>query len=627
MSFGKDYPFKNGDSDQGSGGPPDDRKGGEEAKKDHLEDLEGQLLGGLEEDLGQLLSHDAHDEGYSAAGRRAPHGSRGEHQEASSDELDEFLKEPHAQGSGAGDLERSLAQVPKKVQLESLKKKSPLPMIAGLIIVVLAVVGALFIIQQQKVAKTSSTRIITFSLEPADAEVVLDGKKVTPGVRKAGGLELPGLEPGSHSLSFTKEGYTDVVKDKVEVFPDKPSALGQITLSKLPVNSIVFKVEPQDVSVYLDGDLAKVDKLAGGIIKIGNLQPGVKSLKVEKKDFESWKKADVEVKKDQCTKLEPITLKEKKWKPVEIDVAPNTVDVYFDGKKITTTLNRENVLVSEPVEPGRYRIQIAAEGHENWVKNDTEVFSDITTTIGPIRLAKLSGGKIIIEAPQNSEFSLDGKKITVTARSDRRMEISSLKPGPHSLKIAQSGFEDLTWDKLQVLKDRPVEINNISWKANTIFISTDPGEVEIYVDGVLKGKTPQAAGSAFQIRDVKPEKHAIKAVKEGYLPWEEKELVVYEKKPTIVPKIVLSRSAALKVSGTPEGAEVVIEGREKNEKAPCTIKDLPAGDIMVTIRKEGFADKAEKVTLKPQEETEYEYKLQKGSKKKGDKKKDDKKKK
>jgi hypothetical protein len=646
MAYGKDYPFRKDDGDPKGGAARQDNSMAEQ-KKGHLEDLEGQLLGGLEDDLGQLLSHESQDEGYSAADRgskekasdrsqdesysAADRGSKEKasdgSQDAVRDELDEFLKEPPSQDSEAGDLERSLAQVPKKVRLESLKKKSPLPLVAGLILVILAVVAVFFLMQQQKAAKMASTRIITFSLEPTDAEVMLDGKKVTPGARKDGSKELPGLEPGIHSIVFTKEGYTDNAMEKVEVYADKPAALGKIVLSKLPPNSIVVKVEPQDVAVYLNGDPAKFEKLGSGLIKIGNVQPGSWLLKVEKKDYESWIKADVEVKKDMCAKLDPIVLKEKKWKPVEIDVAPNTVDVYFDGKRITTTLNRENILVTEPVEPGRYRVQITAEGHENWVKNDTEVFGDITTTIGPIRNLKLSGGKIIVEAPEKSEFSIDGKRVVATARSDRRMEIGNLKPGSHTLKITQSGFEDLTWDKLIILKDRPIEINEVAWKANTIMLSTDPGEVEIYIDGVLKGKTPQAAGRTLLIKDVKPGKHAIRAAREGYLSWEDTEAEVYEKKPTIVPKIVLSRSAAMKVSGKPDGAEILIEGREKSEQAPCTIKDLPAGDISVTVKKEGFADKTEKVTLKPQEETEYEYKLEKASGKKGGKKKDDKKKK
>jgi len=57
---------------------------------------------------------------------------------------------------------------------------------------------------------------------------------------------------------------------------------------------------------------------------------------------------------------------------------------------------------------------------------------------------------------------------------------------------------------------------------------------------------------------------------------------------------------------------VKIEGLGDAQKAPCTFKNVPAGEVLITVNKEGFKAFQKKVTLKPEEEQSVEYKLLRG---------------
>ena len=171
----------------------------------------------------------------------------------------------------------------------------------------------------------------------------------------------------------------------------------------------------------------KWKKSDDGRLLISDLVAGTVSVRIECKDCETWKKDGVTVSREICTELEPVALAEKPWRPVDIEVSPVNVEVYLNGKKIATALNSRNVLVTDPLEPGIYRILIFAEGYESWNRKDAEIFNDISTSIGPLKLPKLQGGKIIIEAPEKAEFYLDDQKAVAAIRSDKRTEINNVK--------------------------------------------------------------------------------------------------------------------------------------------------------------------------------------------------------
>jgi len=155
---------------------------------------------------------------------------------------------------------------------------------------------------------------------------------------------------------------------------------------------------------------------------------------------------------------------------------------------------------------------------------------------------------------------------------------------------------------------------NIPWdeqKGKQIILTVAAGGASISLDGVSKGKTSPVPGVAYILPDVSAGTHPIKVEKEGFAPVVIKDLKVTEDTPAVVPVIVMKKGSTLIVNGTPEEAEVQIEGTGDMQKAPCTFKNVPAGEVLIKVRKEGFKDFEKKVILQPEEEKTAEYKLQK----------------
>ena len=130
-----------------------------------------------------------------------------------------------------------------------------------------------------------------------------------------------------------------------------------------------------------------------------------------------------------------------------------------------------------------------------------------------------------------------------------------------------------------------------------------------------KGKTSPVPGTVFSLSGVTAGAHSLKCEKEGYETLVMDGIKVTDDMPAIVPGIIMTKIGAkvgtITVKGKPDKADVKIEGSEGSQKAPCSLKDVPAGETTLIITSEGFKEKKQKVTLKPGEEKEVTYKLEK----------------
>jgi uncharacterized membrane protein len=260
--------------------------------------------------------------------------------------------------------------------------------IVAVILCILIPAGIYLAMELKKRDIQLHSRMIVFSVDPQDAEILIDGKKYEPVTEKDGTRAVKDLQPGSHEVTFSKKGYFLQSVKNVEVFADRTSTLEKITLKPLPPASIVFSAEPAENEVYLDGALQKPEKTSDGRMMIASVAPGDHLFRIERRDYESYQNEKVSVSKDTSAELEPVTLKPKFWKTVEIYITPKEIDLYMNDRKIATRRTSEGELVTEPLEPAKYRVRIEAKGYKKWTADEVEVFDDISTTIGPIVLKK-----------------------------------------------------------------------------------------------------------------------------------------------------------------------------------------------------------------------------------------------
>jgi serine/threonine protein kinase len=173
--------------------------------------------------------------------------------------------------------------------------------------------------------------------------------------------------------------------------------------------------------------------------------------------------------------------------------------------------------------------------------------------------------------PQGADVYVDGEMKGKTP-SDLKLPF-----GTHSVRMSLSGYQD--WED-QVQLDQP---GQFPLKADlkpaavtaSLSVSTTPPGAEVFLDGASKGKTPLLASLPLG-------KHHVKLTLPGYRAQEQDiELSEAREYPLQVALQAVPSLAQLKLSSTPPGAEVFIDGTSKG-KTPTDL-ELPLGDHTVRM--------------------------------------------
>lgn len=163
--------------------------------------------------------------------------------------------------------------------------------------------------------------------------------------------------------------------------------------------------------------------------------------------------------------------------------------------------------------------------------------------------------------------------------------------------LKKEGYLTKTID-LDVVSDTPNVLNYVLEKAPpqsyNLKIQTTPKEATLFIDGKEHSKTDSLVhglevGQTYKI-EVKLE--GYKSITKEFFAneAEEQELNLELEK---LPYVVLS------IQSNPEEAQILINGKDTNQKTPATIKDiLIPQDVTVTLKKEGYLDFEKKLSLK-----------------------------
>ncbi|MFH1845507.1 MAG: PEGA domain-containing protein, partial [bacterium] len=156
-------------------------------------------------------------------------------------------------------------------------------------------------------------------------------------------------------------------------------------------------------------------------------------------------------------------------------------------------------------------------------------------------------------------------------------------------------YDDTSTTRL-VTGDPPVEGVNESPievvtppATGTFSITSTPDKASIWLNGQRIGQTPH------RNHEITAGRYDIKLAKEGYRTTT-KELIVEAGTSTSL-EVALNRfTADLQVKTTPDGVEVVIDGQQKGV-TPCTVQGLAEGPHPVILRKDGYRQYEETVTI------------------------------
>jgi hypothetical protein len=270
---------------------------------------------------------------------------------------------------------------------------------------------------------------------------------------------------------------------------------------------------------------------------------------------------------------------------IYVESSPSGAAIYFNGNYRGTA----PLTISE-VWPGSYTIQAELNGYHTYstttsVSSGTR--SNVYCSLSPV---DTSGALYVISDPSNSKVVLDGMY-----RGTTPITLNNLAAGTHTLELDHAGYYD--WRSSVTVPAggtrtvsgtlNPVPVSNVGW----VYVSSSPGGASVTLDGSSYGQTPSSG--SLKLNNIGVGDHTIVLALAGDQAYTTS-VSVHANTVSEV-NAILTRSGPqpgageLSVSSTPAGANVFVDNNFMGI-TPLTLKDVPVGSHVVSVRLTGYQD-------------------------------------
>ena len=266
---------------------------------------------------------------------------------------------------------------------------------------------------------------------------------------------------------------------------------------------------PKGADVYVDGV-----KKGETPIEIKGLKLGMYEVEIRKDGY----KTEIYQKKIDRNNLKQLIFANLIHKTFTLQITsyPTEAEVYVDGvKKGLTPITIDDLLY------GKHFVEVKKENFSTWSKEiDVEEYKVIQ--LDAELNAKFASIDITTD-PAGATVYLNNEKKGITP-----IEIKNLDSGKYKLSIQRDGYAPYE-ETIETVKGNTIEREIKLKKASTILmIDSKPTGADLYINGVLKGKTP------YTKINIAPGKYGIDIKKEGYLPFSTTVQVELNKKSNFV---------------------------------------------------------------------------------------------
>lgn len=220
---------------------------------------------------------------------------------------------------------------------------------------------------------------------------------------------------------------------------------------------------------------------------------------------------------------------------------------------------------------------------------------ELATLIAELDAARyaVSGEIAMLSAPAIDPYTIN--LIVVDADFGRATDLVSASLDPAAPEVAAAQLAAI----LAAFTTAKVELPRGD---SGLFVSSEPGDAQVFVDGVSLGRTSQ-----LDVAMLVPGRYQLEVRKEGYLP----DVRMIELRPndtTLVHVILTAISGgSIQISSRP-GARVELDGVASGT-TPVTLSALP-GMHSVTLRRDGFADETVDVLVRNYRVSRLQLQLQ-----------------
>ena len=251
-----------------------------------------------------------------------------------------------------------------------------------------------------------------------------------------------------------------------------------------------------------------------------------------------------------------------------------TIESNVVGAEVFLNNNREGVTPAHILRllPGAYAVRVVA-GNQEAVKDVVLEAGKGATLVADFQnLGFLS----VTSDPSAATVSIENFEGGVTPLT------REMPAGEYTVVLSKEG--SMKEKKNVLVKENETQTVHIKLSPATgsIGISSEPEYAVVYLDDINKGTTP------LLIKDVSGGMHTLKIEKDGYKTIEE---TIDIDQPFIEKTYyLLPHTGSLSISTDPEGAVVMIEGKNAGT-TPLTVNDLAVKEYIIELEKKGYVTK------------------------------------
>jgi len=348
----------------------------------------------------------------------------------------------------------------------------------------------------QLAAQTESTGTeLRVMVQPADATVTCDGL-----LRAAPPLVLTDLEPGTHLLIAAKPGFREV-RQTVELGPGQRAA---VDLRLDPLRGLVLvHSTPAGADVEVSGAARGKTPLL-----IHDLPVGDYRLRLTTPGYLP-KEVDLHV-PDRAPRIVDVELLSSSAS-LALESTPTGAKVIINGiDKGRTPCLLDRLASGETI------IELALPGYQSYrqpIKLEAGRPEQITVVLTPIP-AKLS----IVSMPPGARIYVDNQ-----FRGEAPVLLEDLKPGSYRLRAELDGHDGQARTVELSMAQDLVEEFRLESNTGSIQITTEPADVQVFIDGEEAGTTSAAepaalVSSPLRIDGLAIGSRQIQLVRKGYFP-------------------------------------------------------------------------------------------------------------
>ncbi len=439
-----------------------------------------------------------------------------------------------------------------------------------------------------KVTLQPTHALVTITSKPAGAAVSVNGQPVgTTPLRK-----VP-VALGTYDLALVKDGYLPV-REQLVISSGK-AVKRTFRLKKAPPTTgfVSISSRPKGAKVSIDGK-----EVGTAPVKI-ELGLGEHDATLELPGYLRAARK-FEIGPGKTTRLRVTLTKEP---PAEgtlvLESRPKGAKVLVDGQEVGVTPTKVKV------QRGKRKVKFEREGFVPVEKTvDLPGGKKVTLSV-ELDKAPPPKGMGLVEVkvkPKSAVVELGGKEFPPGDVPEQLVVA-----GTYDVRISAKGYEPLEF-QVDVPEGKKVTVTRAMRKLppppkpGYLTVITKPAGATVQANGVEIGTTP------IKKFKLDPGYYTIGIYLDGYADVEEEHQIKPRRTLTIRKKLV-SRFAILKVTTTPPGATVFLDGEEKGT-TPGTFSGLKGGTYKILVSKVGCREVLGEVTLKEGQVTKVHYDIE-----------------